>query len=428
MTLSTLFVDLNSYFASVEQQVNPELRGKPVAVVPVMTDRTSCIAASYEAKKYGVKTGTNVGQAKRMCPGLVLVSSRTGRYVEFHHKVLAAAETVLPIHSVNSIDEFSCRLIAKQRERAEAERLALAVKRAIDRDVGECLKCSIGIAPNRLLAKLASDWVKPDGLTIIEKHELPHKLFELGVQDFAGIGPRMVQRLAAKGVGTVEELCSKSAVEMEAIWESVVGRWWYEALRGEDLYERPVIKRSISHQHVLSPERRSPAGSREVAVRLLTKAVARARALGYWARHLSVSVRHYGDKSPDGKRASRTWTDAIGFPECHDTITLVEMLGKLWEGYPRWLAGERGVMPLRVGVALDDLVAHASATPSLFDEAQERERLSAAMDRVNARFGKNAVYLGSMHTAKDSAPSRIAFASIPDVTWEEVEGEEDEMV
>jgi len=423
-----LFVDLNSYFASVEQQVNPDLRGKPVAVVPVMTDRTSCIAASYEAKKFGVKTGTNVGLAKRMCPGLILVNSGTGRYVEFHHRILAAAETVLPIHSVNSIDEFSCRLIGKQRERGEAEKLALAVKRAIARDVGECLLCSIGIAPNRLLAKLASDWVKPDGLTIIEKHELPSRLYELDVQAFAGIGPRMVQRLAAKGVGTVEELCSRSAVEMEAIWESVVGRWWYEALRGEDLYERPVIKRSISHQHVLSPERRSPAGSREVAVRLLTKAVARARALGYWARHLSVSVRHFGDRNAEGRRSSQTWAEAISFPECHDTITLVEMLSGLWEEYPKWLRGVQGVTPLRVGVALDDLVAHASATPSLFDEAQERERLSSAMDKVNARFGKNAVYLGSMHAAKDSAPSRIAFSSIPDKTWEEVEGEEDGLV
>ena len=119
--LSTLYVDMNSYFASVEQQSRPELRGRPVAVVPVETDSTSCIAASYEAKAFGVRTGTNVGEARRMCPGLVLVKGRPDLYVRTHHAVIEAIDRVLPVAGVHSIDEFSCRLLGAERERARAE-------------------------------------------------------------------------------------------------------------------------------------------------------------------------------------------------------------------------------------------------------------------------------------------------------------------
>ncbi len=429
-TLTTMFVDLNSYFASVEQQLHPELRGRPVAVIPVLTDSTSCIAASYEAKAFGVRTGTRVGDAKRLCPGITFVMSRTGEYVRMHHRVLEAAETVLPVHAVHSIDEFSCRLLGKQRERGEAERLALAVKRAIAERVGVCMRCSIGVAPNRILAKLASDMMKPDGLVIIEKHELPERLLGLDVRELSGVGPRMAQRLARHGVSTMADLYARSAVEMERMWESVLGRWWYEALRGEDMHERATIRRTIGHQHVLAPELRSGEGSRAVAIRLLMKAATRARSLGYVPRRLSVSVRHVGDRGPDGGRTSRTWGDGVSFPDCDDTITLVELLTGMWAGYEGWVreGAAVGVTPLRVSVTLEDLVPRSSSTLNLFAEARERAELSKAMDTVNAKYGKNAVYLGSMHQARSSAPSRIAFSSIPDATWEEVGEGEDGLV
>ncbi len=113
--LNWLFVDLNSYFASVEQQVRPDLRGRPVGVVPMTADTTCCIAASYEAKAYGVKTGTVVADAKRMCPGLVLVEARHELYVEYHHRIVEAVESCLPVTTVLSIDEMACRLMGRER-------------------------------------------------------------------------------------------------------------------------------------------------------------------------------------------------------------------------------------------------------------------------------------------------------------------------
>ena len=158
---TTLFLDLNSYFASVEQQLQPALRGRPVAVVPMEADTTCCIAASYEAKAFGVKTGTKVAEARRMCPGLVFVSTRTDAYVRFHHQIIAAVETVLPVHQVFSIDEMSCRLLGRQQDPGNAIALARRVKQAIYSRLGECLRCSIGLATNRFLAKLATVMQNP---------------------------------------------------------------------------------------------------------------------------------------------------------------------------------------------------------------------------------------------------------------------------
>jgi DNA polymerase-4 len=407
MSLTTLFVDLNSYFASVEQELRPELRGRPLAVVPVMADTTCCIAASVEAKKFGVRTGTRVGEARRICPELILVRGRPATYVQFHHRILAAAETVLPVRSVHSIDEFSCRLIGAEREPARAEQLALEMKRAIYQRVGSSLRCSIGVAPNRLLAKVASDMQKPDGLVVIRREELPGRLMGLSLTDLPGIGAKMNARLAAKGVRTIQQLLAMSEGAMGSAWESVVGRWWYHALRGDELPEPPSRRRSIGHQHVLPPELRNDAAARGVAIKLLDKAAARARGLGYWARRLSLSVRYM-----DGRK----WGVSSGFPECRDTLTLVESLLRLWDRRPR------GAM-LRVGVTLDELSGPGSATGSLFEQAREREDLSRTMDAVNAKYGRSTMFLASMQAVRSSSPNRIAFRSIPEIREGDVERE-----
>src|SRR5947209_12355645 len=122
--LRWLFLDMNSYFASVEQQLCPELRGKPVAVAPVDTDHTSCIAASYEAKAFGVKTGTNIGMARHMCPGLRVVSARPAEYIKVHHRILEIVETILHVDRVESIDEMACRLPSNLNDEATARQIA----------------------------------------------------------------------------------------------------------------------------------------------------------------------------------------------------------------------------------------------------------------------------------------------------------------
>src|SRR5258708_4526614 len=130
-TINWLFLDLNAYFASVEQQVTPALRGKPVAVVPMKTDNTCCIAASYEAKAYGIKTGTRVGDAKKLCPTLTLVEAVPQLYVRYHHMIVETVGSLIPIESVLSIDEMICKLTGSQKEVPNAVILAQAIKRAL---------------------------------------------------------------------------------------------------------------------------------------------------------------------------------------------------------------------------------------------------------------------------------------------------------
>jgi DNA polymerase-4 len=415
MSLTWLFVDLNSYFASVEQQLDPALRGRPVAVAPVGADTGTCIAVSYEGKRFGVKTGTKVREARELCPGIVFVKPRHETYIRFHHDVLAAAETVMPIHAVHSIDEFSCRLGKGQRDAATATKLAVQVKRAIAERVGECLKCSIGVAPNRFLAKVGTEMQKPDGLVVIEKHELPRKLYSLGLRDLPGIGAKMHERLRARGIETVEQLCTLPEKQVHGVWESVLGNRWYRWLRGDDMDEEPTRTRSIGHQHVLGPQRRNPDDARAIAMRLLHKAASRARHLGYVAQRLSLALKYY-----KGMGAKEQWHESAPLPGGEiDTLTLVGVLAKLWDQRPPG-------SPMFVSVVLDELVKADNSTAPLFQAESNRRKLAGAIDKLDAKYGRLTVYSAAMHKARDARAGGIAFRSIPDLNLPDSPRDENE--
>ena len=182
-----LFLDLNSYFASVEQQERPELRGKPVAVVPAATNSTCAIAASYEAKAYGIKTGTKIYDARRMSPDLHCILGRHETYVTYHHKVIEEVVKHTPIHKIRSIDELDSCLPPNKRDIERAKRVAMNIKHGIWDHVGPAISCSIGLAPNSLLAKIATNTQKPDGLVIIRQEDLPGPLLSLKLTDIPGV-------------------------------------------------------------------------------------------------------------------------------------------------------------------------------------------------------------------------------------------------
>src|SRR6202041_892753 len=212
--LQWLFLDLNSYFASVEQELRPELRDRPMAVVPLLADTTCCIAASYEAKQYGVRTGTQVAEAKRMCPGILLVEARHELYVDYHHRVIEAVESCLPVTSVMSIDEMACRLLGREQPLLAALELAREVKAAVRRKAGATLRCSIGLGANRYLSKVAADMEKPDGLVALTPDLLHDALARLTPRDLPGVGAQMEKRLQQAGVRTMDQLL---ALEREGL-------------------------------------------------------------------------------------------------------------------------------------------------------------------------------------------------------------------
>ncbi len=405
MPLRHLFIDMNSFFASVEQQYDHKLRYRPVAVIPTKAETTSCIAASYEAKACGVKTGTPVWEARKLCPGIVFVTGEHRRYVTMHNRILAAVRSVIPIEKVVSIDEMSCRLTSAEREPEKIALLAQKIKSAIRTLAGDYMACSIGAGPSTLLAKVAADMEKPDGLTVLTDADLPYKLHKLRLNDFPGVGPRMERRLHRHGIFTAAQFCAAPAQALAKVWGSKIhGERWYRLLRGEEVADTPTRRQTVSHSHVLPPELRTDAGAYGVLIRLVHKAAARLRKINYWAGSISVGVRFLDADRGDAVR----WEESVRVPRCRDTQAFVAAAAKMWEHRPR------GRTPFKVSMVLSELVPARSATPSLFDDDHQAEDLSHAMDEVNAEFGASVVYLGSMFGMRDAAPSRVAFTQIPD--------------
>jgi len=402
--LAWLFLDMNAYFASVEQQVRPELRGRPTAVAPVMTDSTCCIAASYEAKKYGIKTGTQISVARKLCPGLEVVEARPGLYVQYHKEIVEAVNTVLPVENIHSVDEMSCRLTASQRNEDNALVLAQSAKRAIKEQVGEYLRCSIGIAPNRFLAKIASNINKPDGLTVIRSEDIPQKLYSLSLLDLPGIGNGMLARLNYQGVRTVEQLCSLSKSQLFGIWKSVVGKRWWHMLRGDDLAEFPTQRRTVSHSHVLHPDMRTDEGMHAVFMKLIHKVGARLRRLNYFAGSITFYILYFDRQ--------KNWESSVVTGRCQDTLTMIRAFSRVWSSRP---AGRK---PLHISVTLSNLTHSSETTIPLFTDDQKMIKLAHMIDRINERYGLDCLYFGTMHDARESAPMRISFTSIPDLIAE----------
>ncbi len=419
MTLHCLFVDFNSYFASVEQYDEPRLRQRPLGVVPVMAATTCCIAASREAKDCGVKTGTPVWEALQLCPDIMLVQARPSRYIELHHQLMAAIGDCIPIHGPPpSIDEVACFLIGRERQRDNAEAIARRIKQTLlDRGFSPAIRCSIGIAPNTFLAKTASDMHKVDGLTVLEHGDLPHALHRLELRDLCGIGPSMEQRLRAAGIQTVAQLCAAPRPWLRAVWGGVEGERYWAQLRGIEPSPRTrKAVASVGHSHVLDPRLRTPDGMRSVLFKLLAKAAMRMRREHCLARGMAIRIRFVGLEA----RFSRD----LGFAPLDDTPTLLQLLGQALSSLLR--SAENGRWnpsrnpPLSAAVTLIDLQAGDGETSSLFAERNRVQALTRVLDAVNSRYGNNRLYFGAMQDAlsQQAAPMRIPFSHIPDQSVE----------
>jgi DNA polymerase-4 len=419
-----LHIDLNSFFASVEQQLHPEWRGRPLAVVPTMADTTSCIAASYEAKALGIKTGTQVGEAKRICPEIILVAGSHTEYAKFSHRIAEAVERCCPVAHTPSIDEMVCQLIGREQEPPRARTIALEIKQAIKDDVGETLRCSIGMAPNRYLAKIASDMQKPDGLIGLLPSQLPRAIAHLELRDLPGVGAKTEIRLNAKGIRTMPELLALDRQGMHKLWDSVWGDRLYHWLRGADTGDdgAPVaadLQKSLGHSHVLGPEHRSPEGAWAVAHKLLHKAAMRLRMEKFYTGSMAVTIKYMLTREEAARIKNKQhysgikhsgWGMEARFPDCRDTLSLLDVLRKLWAQSP---TGPECRKPFFVGVTLRNLVPESEFQAGLFGDPDNRAQLSTTMDKLNLKFGHTTIHFAGMLPAREAAPTRIAFTQIP---------------
>lgn len=419
--LSTLFVDMNSYFASVEQNDRPELRGKPIAVVPMETDGTCAIAASYEAKAYGIRTGTKIYDAKKMCRNLICVLARHDIYTQYHQRILAATERHLPIAKIWSIDEFHCNLIGRERQPENAAKIAKAIKAQIYKDIGPTIHCSIGIAPNSFLAKVATDIQKPNGLVLLHPEDLPGRLFDLSLRDLPGININMEERLHRAGIKTVEALWHTSPKQARAIWGSVGGEKFWYWLHGYDIPHQETNPCMVGHSRVLHTDMRTPEKARLMTRRLLFKATMRLRRKSLHAASLSLGVRLL-----DGRK----WEGEADFPAAHDIFTFMQHLDDLWRKMTIETFGRlpehmpNRMLCKKVSVVLHGLQQNGTITDDLFNtglqeqqkQRTKRESLSDAVEAINKKYHRDAVSLGIVpKTLAGHVGTKIAFSRVPDL-------------
>ena len=287
---------------------------------------------------------------------------------------------------------------------------ALEIKAALAEGIGPHVRVSIGIAPNRFVAKLASKLEKPNGLVLIDFEDLPEALYRMPLEEITGIGRGMLKRLQSARILDMESLYNASHRKLHRIWGSVEGdRMWY-ALRGIELPSYETKKHTISHSHVLPHQLRTHRAGHSVLHRMLHKACMRLRKDDYYTGQLDIYVK-FG-------HMLRWQQTAVFFPT-QDTVTLAQELNELWQEHP-----VDAPEPTKVSVVLSRLVTAANHTPSLFTEQNQTRRiqLQRAMDSINKKHGNRMLYYADAMEAqrsKGAAPMRIAFTHIPDLELED---------
>lgn len=382
--LRYLFIDFNAFFAAVEQHDEPALMGRPVIVTPLQSERTGAIAASYEARAFGISRMTKVSDARRLCPEIAIRPARHDRYAAMHRRLMAEIERHLPLAKVYSIDEAAFRLSPSERHAPAALATARRVINGIRTNIGPALRASVGVAQTRLLAKLAAESEKPDGLTALEPADLPGALVGMDIRDIPGVGAGIAARLAKAGVTDFLGIWNLSPKQARAIWGSVQGeRFWY-ALRGYEVDEPETKKSMIGHSRVLTKDYASPDRARVVARALMLKAASRLRHYGMFASVVSLSV----NLRPEGR-----WEGAARLAPSQDSYEFLGRLHELWAGFEARWAGAAPPRLAGVTTYLHGLTPNggpAMRQGDLFVEpaneelSKKRARLWTAIDRINA--------------------------------------------
>lgn len=374
-----IHLDMNAFFASVEQRSNPKLMGRPVIVGGDPGSRTVVAAASYEARAYGVKAAMPLKQALRLCPQAVLVVGDMAKYEYTSARVFKLMSEFSPLVEVFSIDEAFMDITGTHLLFGGPERLAEKLQRRLKTELG--LSCSIGIAPNKLLAKLASDMKKPDGLVKILPEEIENLLEKLPVDKLCGIGDKLSADLNLLGIKTCgqlgcyppEKLAARYGLNGEKLWQ--MGR-------GQDmspvvpLYHETEVK-SVGHSHTLSRDTSNRLILRGLLRRLSEMVGRRLRCGGWQGRVVSLVVR-LGDFTTFGRQKALPYHIDSG----------AEIMRQAW-GIFESFSLKRPVRLLGVSVA--QLIRNAQQV-GLFEPERANRQLQETLDAINDRWGENMIH------------------------------------
>jgi DNA polymerase-4 len=390
-------VDMNSYFATCEQMANPALRGKPIGVGGSNLARTIVAACSYEAKRYGVKNGMSVYEAKSLCPSLIMVEGNPEHYVETTMRWLKILQDYSPELEVFSIDEAFLDLTGTHERFGGFLHVAQRIKERMKVEIGELFTCSIGISYNKTLAKLASSKMKPDGLVWIKRKvsakdkamfaqqlgatpgrllSTEEALLTSKLTDLCGIGPRLEKKLADMGIFSIAGLASFPKDRLQKKF-GVYGAFLHEIANGED--HRPVASywaedpyRSMGHHYTLPEDVHGREDLEPILFKLCEKIACRLREHGYRGKTIHLLLRK-------SDFSSLSQQDTLPFYTCDGLQIFQTACGIL----DRWIFPEAVRM---VGIRVSQLVKNYHQL-SLLEPDWKRARLLEAMDKINKKYG-----------------------------------------
>jgi len=382
----TLYIDMNGFFASVEQQVDPSLRGRPLAITAISAESGAVVAASYEAKAFGIGVGTRIYDARQKCPDIVFRPSRHRLYVRVNQKIAAVLDELGELERIRSIDEFQVALGGSTATLDGAMALAREMKAAIRDRVGSQLRCSIGLGPNQLLAKIAGKLEKPDGLQWLAPENMPDRLAHLQMDDLPGISRGIRRRLQHAMIWSIPALYRLDPRHARKIWRSVEGERFVRALQGENIPLGETKRSGYGNSKVLAPEYRSPKQAVLVGRWLVEKATERMRRDGYCARRFSLHARFH----PHGG-----WAGSKTITPSQDTRAFLGIYETLWHDLLRSTPRTIGSL----SVQLSPVIPLSQRSGELFlplEPAKQNrsERLSAVVDRINHRYKSRLVIYG----------------------------------
>jgi DNA polymerase-4 len=396
--LKILHIDLNSCFATVEQQARPTLRGRPVAISNRLSPNSMIITASYEAKARGVKCGVRRRDATKVCPDIVFLEAEPSKYVFVFHKLENIMRDDSPDVVMKSIDEGVINLARAPRRVQDMPLadLATEIKSRLKSEIGCWMRCNIGVGANRFLAKLAAELHKPDGFDIITPENQRAVFATRRLTDLPGINVRMQKRLNAVGIFTPLELLDAPAEVLEKmVWKSIDGRKWYGRLRGVEYDDYASAIKSVGRQYVLESSRLTDAEIRarlfhlaeDVGGRLRSKKL-RARGVYVWA---TTHSRGFWRRS------------FVARNQFFSNNAINNLAQQLWNAAP---ADVR-----TIGVTLYKLSENPDPQLSIFaDELAREEKIASAVDAINLRFGaRTIVSAATLETRK--VKTKIPFGS-----------------
>ena len=408
-----LFIDMNSFFASCEQQTNYWLRGRPVAVC-VYTGKYGCvIAPSIEAKKKGIRLGVRLNEAMKLCPDLVPLETNPDKYRTYHARIMKIlkrySDDVIP----RSIDEAVVDLTSYKNIYPDEVAVAKQIKKDILEEVGDYLKCSIGIAPNAFLAKLASDIQKPDGLTVIDHDNIDSVLKKLDLIDLPGIGKGMSARLNKAGIYTPYDLRHSTPEKLKAACKSIVGLHWYHRLHFQevDMQTKEEYKNMSAMRMVSKEQRKDVQNLQDIMMMLCLTLEKRMMKKQLFCKHVQFFVR-YEDKASydDGFRTEQPIQDGM------ELYHILLERQKVFEQKNNLQEAIINHNTTSIGVVIGDFIDEDILQLNIFDNSHiKTNKLRKTVYGIKDKYGPKTIKRASELSDDDVVDDVIGFGNVKDV-------------